>query len=832
MITLPTETEADVIARRAITEARRHLSTWEKFARVISRNPKLQMVLSATDNKTDGKKIWIKVPVELGESLYHDRALCGKRDEDKIQRCPSCHQKEKVFTVVIHEVAHAVFETYMKMSDKDKEMALAKALDSERDSHLSDKSLAALTRAVQINLDMDHGYYSTAAVINPYMGMIMNVLEDVRVNTEMQAARQGTVDMFSALYADIFKNGSRSLNGSVSLIGEGPINFQMVMGVYCYISGYDLLHFLDPQAVEDLKDEQLCEIMDRVKTARSVRDVYRNAFPLLKRMRELGYLLTPDANEEEPDSESEENDVESDDDDGSDSSDAEPNEDSSEGESDTEDKSDAGSEEDSSGDSDDDDEGFGDNDDGEECEDLSDPTPSEPDDDSPDLDSESEPSDGSGDEESQHEESDDESDSSSDPSGNASADPSNSAGSEDSGSEASDSPAGDSEQLGDSHSSSVPKTDSFHGGEAGGPREESGEEPGMGEEPRDDSPGYSQEDQEADGTPDEVEKFFKKFSGHGDEVEEDDEIPTEVAEALKKLEEILTEAIEIALNQMDYFEAMSRNISGVKICRPEDKEMGWAEEGYADFLRDVEINVPESILSPSLNKLRLLFTENRARKNQRNLKKGKLNTRALAKKIPVGDDRIFRKRVIPSVRSHEVVIGLDVSGSTSMGDRLKIIKEGALAKGELLNRLGIPFSMYAHSGSYDLNGMCLAIMEVKTVKEAWGDVQRQAVRDLISYSANIDGHTLEFYRKIIQRSSADQKLILYYTDGDMPAENYSEELEILQREIAICRQLGIELVGVGVKTDSPKQHGLDTVILNGVHDVPKVIDELRERLSK
>jgi hypothetical protein len=38
-------------------------------------------------------------------------------------------------------------------------------------------------------------------------------------------------------------------------------------------------------------------------------------------------------------------------------------------------------------------------------------------------------------------------------------------------------------------------------------------------------------------------------------------------------------------------------------------------------------------------------------------------------------------------------------------------------------------------------------------------------------------------------------------------------------------------VGVGINTDSPKEHGLDTIRVNSIHDVPMFVKELGKRLT-
>lgn len=127
--------------------------------------------------------------------------------------------------------------------------------------------------------------------------------------------------------------------------------------------------------------------------------------------------------------------------------------------------------------------------------------------------------------------------------------------------------------------------------------------------------------------------------------------------------------------------------------------------------------------------------------------------------------------------------------------------------------------------------MDMAIYEIKTPEQPWGQKQKQLLSNLGPSSANLDGHTLEFYRKVCQRQDTTRKVILYYTDGAMPMANYDEELEILQHNIKLCRNLGIQLVGVGIKNEDPADHGLDTVRLDEITDVPKVVKELEKRLK-
>jgi nitric oxide reductase activation protein len=276
------------------------------------------------------------------------------------------------------------------------------------------------------------------------------------------------------------------------------------------------------------------------------------------------------------------------------------------------------------------------------------------------------------------------------------------------------------------------------------------------------------------------------------------------------------------------------NIMGIKKTRRED----WTDEHYGPWheLRtgsDVPV-ISEAILTSALQRLRLAFQDNMKASYDRNLKSGRVDRRALGKRIATNDPRLFHRKSIPSKKDYFVVVGMDCSGSTARAlDRgnssvriIDLIKEATFAKCELLNRLGVKFAVYGHSGD---SGYC-AIYEVKSPEEPWGKKQKESLATLQPTSANLDGHTMEFYRKVAQVRPETDKIILYYTDGAMPLSNFDEELAILQREIKMCQRLGIAIVGVGIRNDDPKAHGLDTIRLDAIEDVPKVVTELRKRL--
>lgn len=328
-----------------------------------------------------------------------------------------------------------------------------------------------------------------------------------------------------------------------------------------------------------------------------------------------------------------------------------------------------------------------------------------------------------------------------------------------------------------------------------------------------------------------VEHDFHVFSGHdlaGQPVIEKSESKDDAA------------AVDQVIIQGLYFESGSTEIFGVRqgkygeLMSDGSESQAWNDQ-WGSFYgykvgRDSDVEIPESLLGPALLEMRRVFADNERGKYEHNLRSGKVRGKVLGKRAWAGDDRLFQTKRLPGKKSYAVIIGVDISGST-IGVNLSLAKRAAMAQAHLLQRAGIKFAVYAHSGDVDYdNKFWLDMFEIKSFDAPWGAVEQEALSKLCAASANLDGHTLEFYRRLIEKRSETDKIIMYYSDGQMPAENYHEELEILQREIMTCKKKKITLLGVGIRTDSPRRHGLDTVEVHEDSDVIKVIRHLKNAL--
>ena len=301
-------------------------------------------------------------------------------------------------------------------------------------------------------------------------------------------------------------------------------------------------------------------------------------------------------------------------------------------------------------------------------------------------------------------------------------------------------------------------------------------------------------------------------------------------------------AISVAVIQGLYFETPSVGVKEVQEHRYGPNTRGWDADRFTSdekvmFGVTCDMEIPESVLGPALLKTRRIFDENKASSYQPNLRSGRVNSKVLGRRAWTDDDRLFGKKRVPGKRDYAVLIGIDIS-SSNLGDNLALVKRSAFAQAELLSRAGVPFQIVAHSaagmgrlGSGE-RGYVMHLHHIKDWSDPWDSETKQHVAELVAIGGNVDGHALEYMRKQLGRVEATDKILLYYTDGKMPAANKEEELVVLQRQIKLCKRDRITLLGVGIRTDSPVRHGLDTVQVDDDEDLKMVVNHLGKRLLK
>lgn len=767
-------------ARRAVSAFRRLQPVLTSYARNLSGNPKVRVEVAARDNgSTDGKTIFYRPPIELGNDTPHVRAVCNQRAENLQLICPACNVREDVLSTIFHEIAHIWHDSFAEVSFNASKLTVQR-VTAERGQVAGDALKGTLYR------NQPKSYMELAHHVDEFFPFLINCLEDARVNRELFKALPGTEIMFQANTNHIFADGVQQLIDGEWQRKEWkdyPLNPQIMLGTFCIASGYDYRGWFAPVIEEALGDAALNKLL--ADQPASFDETFRQAFPIRDRLRELGFCVSPKDNKSEDQEE--------------------------EGES-----SEAGSEAGESG-----------------------------------SNAEGLPGDNAGDQEAAG-------------GGDRGTSPGGPVGAGDSVDEDVHGPGDAGDDLPASHSDAVDPAQ--HGGEEVGEVSGGGQNPGHDAPPEraergsnsggpagpgtsgdeaSDSEGVDDgdpieqhfthgtrvegeciDDEDSDlpmGTPDEVKVAVLKFGDH-------EEIPHSIRADILLGEQ----AVDFVIIQGVYFETPPINVAGVKIFDYQTRPgRAWREAGKlfgsATLKRigtDGDFAPDESIVGPALLKARVAFAANDRGKVEINTRRGKIRPSALGRRAPVQDDRMFQKKTLPGRKSYHVVIGLDISASTQ-GANLVLEKQMAILQGAMLSRLGISFEMWAHSSG----NKYLHMYKLKEADQPWTSETERQIGELSSDLGNLDGHALEFLRRQADKSPAKTKIILYTSDGAMPAENKDEELDVLQREIKTCRKRGYVLLGVGIRCNSPQRHGLETTQVDSRQDLAKVIEELRKRLT-
>lgn len=331
-----------------------------------------------------------------------------------------------------------------------------------------------------------------------------------------------------------------------------------------------------------------------------------------------------------------------------------------------------------------------------------------------------------------------------------------------------------------------------------------------------------------------IDKLMKLLFGHGIEIGDKDaggmgghgDTPSGT-EGLKP------EDVQNAIDSYKLLDRVPENVGAPKVYIPEPGQRAYSGSYYQNPPSEGAFKSDERYLSPAITAARLAFGVNARVEHHRNQRTGKVSGRMLARRVPFGDERLFAKRVVPDKRSYHVVIGMDVSGSTG-GQTLEVEKTAVLAMADVCHRLGISFEVWAHTSEYDYEtyeDSCPVFYEIKASGKPWDRKARNNLRTINSCAGNLDGHSLQFYRKRAEQSKATEKIVMYYTDGAMPASNYDEELMVLKSEIEYAKKNNITLMAVGMGVDSPREYGFDTFQVNGPEDYRKVVEHLGKRLQ-
>lgn len=319
-------------------------------------------------------------------------------------------------------------------------------------------------------------------------------------------------------------------------------------------------------------------------------------------------------------------------------------------------------------------------------------------------------------------------------------------------------------------------------------------------------------------TPGQINKHLCGIHDHHKEIE----LGSSIGEFdIESDDQISDQKLEAIVSQAEFYDEYCSGLGPVTIEDPLKSGHGGTQISEPDI----------SAIQPSVIHARRVFSDSKMNKHVRSLKKGKIDGGILGKRAWGEDERIFRKKIKPEGVDFEVCVGMDMSSSTAMNGSFRSIVQIGYSTAELLSRVGVDFSLWGHRTIRDGRLTNQFMFACKEVNEPWSNSSKEKCLSIRPGNGSLDGHNFEFYRKVLQRSRARKKLLIYFTDGVIPETNKAQELPILRREFKMLKRLDIATLGVGILTDSPKDVGMDCVHVSDPSNLTAVLKEIEKRID-
>lgn len=234
--------------------------------------------------------------------------------------------------------------------------------------------------------------------------------------------------------------------------------------------------------------------------------------------------------------------------------------------------------------------------------------------------------------------------------------------------------------------------------------------------------------------------------------------------------------------------------------------------------------------------------------------RGKINPRAVFR-VPLGTSkRVFRQKIEAESFNTVISIMIDHSGSMA-GDKLELAAQTTIILGEVLNQLGIPFSVSGFSTrdsgevSYGRKGSLshkecrtyarfgdLWIGKYKDFDENWSRVAPRIIRMSENCRHNTyDGESLRWGAQGLLGRPEKRKILFWLNDG-MPCPNGGDNREAHRQYAFDCAkevESKVELMAFGIKTSAVKNYYKNYVVVNNINDLPaSCLSELDALLRK
>lgn len=249
-------------------------------------------------------------------------------------------------------------------------------------------------------------------------------------------------------------------------------------------------------------------------------------------------------------------------------------------------------------------------------------------------------------------------------------------------------------------------------------------------------------------------------------------------------------------------------------------------------------------------KLRMSMASIRKIQIQRGQEWGALSPSRLARFLVSDDSRVFERKGFKQDVFAYVSLLVDLSGSMH-GKKIREARKAVIAFGEFLNAVRIPFEILGFTtagfSSKEYQNADDALrrqftrwdkLKIEVYKEFHEQWKKTGPRvmNMEAHCHNVDGESVLIAAQRLQRAApvGARRILFVFSDGYPEYLNYRTQPNAqahLKRVVRRCMDNGIELIGIGICSDSVAEYYPDHIVVNNASDLAAAeLQKLKEYL--
>lgn len=224
-------------------------------------------------------------------------------------------------------------------------------------------------------------------------------------------------------------------------------------------------------------------------------------------------------------------------------------------------------------------------------------------------------------------------------------------------------------------------------------------------------------------------------------------------------------------------------------------------------------------------------------------RRGRISPGALFR-TAVGDDRVFRTRYESKAKNVAVSLLVDCSGSMAWSDRIGTAGKAAYALSSTLERLKIQHEVLGFTTKK--SSTMLAAMKAESrimgysrlealylpVFKSFSERLTTAAKSRIAHLTerpgwlreNVDGESLQMAAHRLRSQKAERHVLIVLSDGSPACSGSGHALDRhLHKSVKDLEASGVEVIGIGIETDSVRRYYKNSMVLNNLEELPTTL---------